>query len=414
MTWGDYPTIDPTIPDVRRVSGRRGPQRQISSPKAIRPTDRTAHDRNVGTVPVTATPQVIVDGPQRWQELLLCGVRRRWFGRRDLADGAVANTPIGYVLGDGLQPVDRDEPVDGAERKGRSSCRARSPTANGSPLGEQDHHDLPRRLPPRAWRWIPRTSEVTTTTGGKLDLQDQAADQQPVLGPVHPGRRHRRLDQVRGHRRPRGDLPQRPTRHDHPGWTRAHLPRPGVRRARRSSPAAKICWQSTAGGSWGGGSCGVIRDDGSYVLRLKPGANADGKYRVYSPTSAPYYVALEVEAGEDHHPRGARDTRRAVAPPRGHSAGCQRAGRAGSSRTSATVRRNREPVAPSMKRWSNESDSVHVVRTTSCPRSTHGRSCHAPDGEDRRLTGRDHRRPAVDAEDADIGDGERRTDQLSR
>ena len=43
-----------------------------------------------------------------------------------------------------------------------------------------------------------------------------------------------------------------------------------------------ICWQSTADGSWGGGSCGVIRADGSYVLRLKPGAAADGKYRVRS------------------------------------------------------------------------------------------------------------------------------------
>jgi hypothetical protein len=32
----------------------------------------------------------------------------------------------------------------------------------------------------------------------------------------------------------------------------------------------------------------VIRDDASYVLRLKPGAKADGKYRVYSGLGPAY------------------------------------------------------------------------------------------------------------------------------
>jgi hypothetical protein len=48
-----------------------------------------------------------------------------------------------------------------------------------------------------------------------------------------------------------------------------------------------ICWQrfDTA---WGGGACAPIADDGSYLLKFPPGANADGKYRVWSGMGPAY------------------------------------------------------------------------------------------------------------------------------
>ncbi len=163
-------------------------------------------------------------------------------------------------------------------------------SANGSPLANKTI-TIFRDPTPKSVETDAATSEVTTTTGGKWSFKTK---------PRINGRYWARYIPADGIG----------------GWTktvaidvRAAIslkvrPDTTIRAGREltfrgqvsGSPSlvagSKICWQSTAGGSWGGGSCdATIKDDGSYVLRLTPGADADGKYRVYSTDLAPYYVA---------------------------------------------------------------------------------------------------------------------------
>ena len=80
---------------------------------------------------------------------------------------------------------------------------------------------------------------------------------------------------------------------------------------------------------------------------------------------------------------------------------------AGSSTSAASVSRNSAPRAPSTTRWSNETVSVSIGRTTGC--AVHGDDPvdDAADGEDRRLRRVDDRLERVDAVHAEVRDRER-------
>jgi hypothetical protein len=57
-----------------------------------------------------------------------------------------------------------------------------------------------------------------------------------------------------------------------------------------SDPAVKACLQRLVGGTWSGSiKCVTVEANGTYLLKHKPGADQDGKYRIFSGMG-PYYA----------------------------------------------------------------------------------------------------------------------------
>lgn len=204
-------------------------------------------------------------------------------------DGAVADTPIGYVLGAGYNlsiKTSRTTVLSGKVIELSGTLTA----ANGSPLPNKTI-TIFRDPYPKSVEMNTKTTEVTTTTGGKWSFKTK---------PRINGRywaRYIPADGIGGWTKTvaidvRAAISLRVKPDTTIRYGRDLIFRGQVSGSPSLVAGSKICWQSTASGSWGGGSCGVIKDDGSYVLRVKqPGKDADGKYRVYSTDLAPYYVA---------------------------------------------------------------------------------------------------------------------------
>ncbi|HVQ19097.1 MAG TPA: hypothetical protein VMT27_08705 [Actinomycetes bacterium] len=55
-----------------------------------------------------------------------------------------------------------------------------------------------------------------------------------------------------------------------------------------SDPTTKACLQRLSGGKWGTLKCSSVNTDGSYVVKHSPGADQDGKYRIYSGMGPAY------------------------------------------------------------------------------------------------------------------------------
>jgi hypothetical protein len=279
VTWGDYPTIDPGFPDIDEYWVVANSRAGFITPGSGNYGPNAAGNRTVGRVPVDGTRKLTAED--------LTAGKDYYFAvyALDAADnviepsGTVENTPISYILAPGFNlsiTTSRSTVLRGnrVELSGTLTSSDGSPLRNRTVTIFQDPH-------PNSLEKDTTTAKVTTTKGGRWTF---------LAKPGVNSRYWARFIPAAGIG----------------GWTKA-LPidvrakitlrvqpdttiRAGRQLTFRGQVKARpalvrglpICWQSTAGGSWGGGSCGVIRDDGSYVLRLKPGAKADGKYRVRS------------------------------------------------------------------------------------------------------------------------------------
>lgn len=240
----------------------------------------------VGEVPVDGTRQVLAD-------LLIAGKNYHFavYALNDTGgviapDGAEPKTPIGYVLAEGYNlsiTASRTTVLNG----NRVVLSGKLSKPDGSPLVGRTITIFRDPYPNADKEQDVATTSVTTGAGGRWTFPAK---------PAINGRYWARFIPPTGIG----------------GWTKfvgidvragitLHVqPDTSIRHGRRLTFSGRvdavpakvaglpICWQHRAAGSWGGGSCGKIRDNGTYVLRLRPGANADGRYRVHSGLGPAY------------------------------------------------------------------------------------------------------------------------------
>ena len=280
VTWDDWTTTDNGFDEYRVVADRDG---------TFVDDDPLNLDYGPCTNCITAT---VAKGATR--EVLLKGLLAgkdyhvAVYAIDNTADGPVViepsgtreNTPIGYMLAPGfnLPVVASKAPVvrgNSVELSGTLTDAKKSPLANRTITIYRDAY------PFDAAESATKTSEVTTNAKGRWTFSTK---------PQFKTRYWARFVPANGIG----------------GWTkfvavdvRAKIslnvsPDTTIKAGRTLTFRGKvnalpgkvaglpICWQNTADGSWGGGSCSTIKDDGTYVFRLRPGKDADGKYRVRS------------------------------------------------------------------------------------------------------------------------------------
>lgn len=283
VTWDDWSTIDGAVDEYWVYADRDG--------SFVDPDDP-----NYGPAGGTRIDVIAKDAPLKVVADDLTAGRNYHFavyaidGSSDVIPpaGEPADTPIGYLLakGYGLSITTTKSTVLSGKAIELSGTLT---AANGSPLPNETI-TIFRDPTPKSAEADAATSEVTTGKGGKWTFKTK---------PRINGRYWARYIPADGIG----------------GWTktvaidvRAAIslkvsPDTTIKSGRELTfrgqvsgnslvAGSKICWQSTAGGSWGGGSCtATVKADGSYVIRLTPGKDADGKYRVYSTDLAPNFVA---------------------------------------------------------------------------------------------------------------------------
>lgn len=283
VTWDDLPTADPTFPafDVYRVVADRNSDFITSGNPNYGP-DGAERSKKVA---LSAAPEVTFSdlSAGRNYHFAVYAIDYTESGEVVVPPaGAEPNTPVGYVLAAGYN-LSMSTTKTLVLSGNRAVLSGTLTTANGSPLPGRTITLFRDAYPFATAEADTNPIAVTTTAGGKWTYNAK-----PAVNTRYWARYVPATDSVGGWSKlKKVSVRKVITLHVKPNTTIRAGRQLTFRGKVEANPVTvaglPICWQSTASGSWGGGNCNAkIRLDGTYVIRLTPGPDADGRYRVYS------------------------------------------------------------------------------------------------------------------------------------